>query len=135
MLAPGKNSQHHIVVNLLDHLLMPVARFCVRRSVRLQNIAVSLKRCLARAAAEQLKRDGLEVSASRISVMTGVHRKDLRDLLDDEELPLREHAIVRLLTLWQVDQRFITSGGRPGLRAFQMFLKCRKKFYAPSGST
>lgn len=99
---------------LLRNLLLPIARFCTGRSIRLQELTDALKRCLVEAAREQLIREGERPTAARLSVLTGVHRKDLKSFKTDPVgEPLRKHPIVRLLSLWTTDREFSDGAGHP----------------------
>jgi hypothetical protein len=99
---------------VLRNLLLPIARFCVGRSIRLQELTDAMKRCLVEAAREQLVREGERPTGARLSVLTGVHRKDLKSFeADTIGEPLRKHPIVRLLSLWTTDREFSDSTGRP----------------------
>lgn len=99
---------------VLRNLLLPIARFCVARSIRLQELTDAMKRCLVEAAREQLLREGERPTGARLSVLTGVHRKDLKAFEEDPiGEPLRKHPVVRLLSLWTSDKEFSDGAGNP----------------------
>jgi hypothetical protein len=84
------------------------------RSIRLQELTDTMKRCLVEVAREQLLREGLRPTGARLSVLTGVHRKDLKSFEGDPVgEPLRKHPIVRLLSLWTSDKEFSDGPGHP----------------------
>lgn len=99
---------------MLETLCLPLARLCIRRSWRLQSLVVALKRCLIQAAREELERTGVPVTAAKLSAMSGVHRKDLKQY-EAGDLPARlvEHPVVRLISIWRTDRRFCSSSGKP----------------------
>lgn len=101
----------------LEKLVLPIARWCVRRSIRLQDILQALKASLLVAAEEELLRSGNPVSDARLSAMTGVHRKDTRKRSSLSELPLVSHPTVRAVTLWQSVKPFVASNGNPRVLA------------------
>lgn len=78
----------------------------------------AFKVCLIEAAEEELKRQGRKVTAVRLSAMTGVHRKDLREhSVSGVPAPVLEHPVVRLMGRWQHHEDYIdpVSGGPRGL--------------------
>lgn len=99
---------------ILKRLLLPVARFCLRRSIKLQDIHFVFKEALLQAAQEELQKRGEAVSASRLSVMTGVHRKDVRTFTNDELVKTQpESTASRIVAQWRHDSRFTTKRGSP----------------------
>lgn len=104
----------------LRHLLLPVVRFCVRHSIKLHDIVEALKQLLLEAAAQQLEKDGIGATASRLSLMTGVHRKDINRLNPDSpETEKRADLITRIIGQWQSDRRFRTKAGAPRVLSFE----------------
>lgn len=97
----------------LTALLLPIARWCVRRSVRLQDILNPLKTSFLIAAEEELSKKGIAASDARLSAMTGVHRKDIKRRSELKEPPLVQHPVVRVVALWQTDPRFCNKRGVP----------------------
>lgn len=99
-----------VVLPCLSIVLRPIARFCLRHSLKLQDATEILKRVfLDEAEAELRRRDG-QVTASKLSVMTGVHRKDVARLSNNGgKGEWAEHVISRVIGQWQQDRRFITA--------------------------
>lgn len=94
---------------MLRYLLTPIARFCIQRGMRLPEVVEACKRCFVDAARETMSREGIPPTAAKISVMTGVHRKDIRTLMSetgDRASPLQKHPLVRLLSFWNTDPEF-----------------------------
>lgn len=101
-------------------LLKPVVRFCMRHAVRLQDCLELLKAAYIEVAREELLRANEKLNTSRMSVMTGVHRKDVDRLLgEDRELKLSSNIISRVLALWQFDKRFLGQQRQPRLLSFE----------------
>ena len=100
-------------------LLKPIARLCIRHSLKHQEIVEMLKGVLVQTAREELQlRQGEEQvpSISRISLATGVHRKDVTRL-ERTALEYRhpENVISKVMAQWQCDPRFTTKAGKPRL--------------------
>jgi len=95
-------------------MLRPIVRLCFRRSLQLNDVIGLLKEVFVEAAKEELKNSGETPSLSRLSVMTGVHRKDVTRLEragDVSRTP--DNLIARIMVQWQHDPRFSTKGGKP----------------------
>jgi hypothetical protein len=94
--------------------LRPLIRFCIKHSIKLQEFTELAKELFVDIAEEQLAKANSDASNSRISMMTGVHRRDvtrLRDstpkLDDSRDLP------ARILGQWQSHPDFVTKSGSP----------------------
>ena len=66
-------------------------------------------------ASEQINTSGDEVSVSRLSVLTGIDRREVKRIYELGEGPKRspESVVGRVITQWQHDTRFQTKSGRP----------------------
>jgi len=109
-----KNVSRPLKVSLLRIALVPVVRFCLRRSISLKMFIGVLKEVYVSEATKIISRDGAEVSASRLAIMTGVHRKDVSLIQEggfDDEARYND-LLTRILGQWQVDREF-SSKGRP----------------------
>ncbi|MCB0352586.1 MAG: hypothetical protein KDD64_03650 [Bdellovibrionales bacterium] len=107
-------SKNEIVSSGIRLLLRPVLRLCVRNSLKLQEIVEMVKLVLIQVAKEELSRKDQPVSESKLSVITGVHRKDVSRLEKaggDYKRP--DNQIAKVMTQWQCDQRFTTKAGKP----------------------
>lgn len=94
-------------------MLSPVITYCLRNSIKLQDVVESAKIAFIRCAEAELKRGSLDASVSRLSVMTGVHRRDVTRLFK-ENLPKEStNIITRVIGQWQEDKRFCSSSGKP----------------------
>jgi hypothetical protein len=97
-------------------LLEPFAALAIRRGVGLQLLIDSLKLALVRAAvATDAAQARKGLSDSRVSLMTGVHRKDLRRLREAGPAALGQGRSVasEVFTRWLSDPRWRTARGKP----------------------
>lgn len=101
-------------LRVLRILLRPLVKFCLRRAVRIQDIYRVLRKELLRSAREMIEEEGLEISVSRLSVMTGIPRK-LVAQIEDDPLDSRDRfdIMTRVISQWQLDPQFQDSAGRP----------------------
>lgn len=89
-------------------------RFCLRRSIKLQDILEMCKVVLVELAQAEAQQGSEAISASRISVMSGVHRRDVARLVKHKEVKNESSDVPsRVLGQWQSDKRFLTKGGAP----------------------
>lgn len=85
------SSDHHRLLHrAMRSILRPLARVAVARGLPLSAMNQILKDVLVDAAEAELKRRGEKPTQSRISVLSGVHRKDVRDF--QSRTPERESA-------------------------------------------
>lgn len=108
-------SQRQIFLQALEGLLRPLARFCLRRSLKLQEFIETAKTVFLQVAAEEIEREGAAVSTSRLSVITGLHRRDVMRLFRKQETKLSADTsiVARVIGQWQQDSRFSTRSGKP----------------------
>lgn len=108
------DSARAILLRCLTTVMLPVARFCLRRDIKLQDFVESAKFAFMEAAQEELRRLKQEANVTRLSVMTGIHRPDVRRLLKGRTQRKGPKAVpIRVLGQWQKDKRFKTAGGKP----------------------
>lgn len=89
------------MLSLLDALLASTARLLVARGVPFPEFAERMKAHYL--AAAQSLADGEKATDSRLSVMTGLQRRDVSRLKDAELKETRAHHLSRLIALWQND--------------------------------
>ncbi len=94
-------------------LLEPLAALAIARGVRLPALIDGLKLALVRAALAEADDPG--ASDSRLAVMTGVHRKDLRRIRTTgvTARPKGRSLAGQVFARWQADPRYLTTRGRP----------------------
>ena len=95
-------------------LLKPVAAFCLRHSVRLQDVVEALKEALVASARTELSKTGHKHTASRLSAMTGVYRSEVARLSrNSSSARQRAGIIVKVMGLWQTHADYLTKAGLP----------------------
>ena len=99
---------------LIKSLLKPVMKFCLRRSLKLQEIFEAAKMAMLEVAQEEEGRSKAPMSVSRLSIMTGIHRADVSRLRDNhsEKLP-QQNTITRVIGQWRLDKKFTNTRGTP----------------------
>lgn len=102
----------------LRRLLRPLARVLIRSGVTLPQAVDILKGVLVSAAEQDIERDGSTPTDSAISVLTGVHRKDVRQLrharhADDEDGRTRNSLLATVIARWMADEAYLDEDGSP----------------------
>lgn len=98
----------------LRAMLRPIVRLCLRSSLGIQTLVETAKEVFVELAAEEIRRSGERLTASRISVITGLHRRDVQRLLEGSAPKESQGALVaRVIGQWEQDPRFRTKGGAP----------------------
>lgn len=103
-----------ILVKALGKLLKPICRLCVRNSVKLLDVVEILKASFVEAASEEIRTQGQTLSGSKISIMSGVHRKDVvRIQSEGVSLKSDKNIIAKVMVRWQHDKKYRTKVGEP----------------------
>lgn len=100
-----------IKYSFLRMALVPIARFCLRHSLKLQDVQSVLKDVLVNESKILLENEAAEISDSKISLITGVHRKDVASLKSGAKADTpKADLMTKVLGQWQVDKEFSTNG-------------------------
>lgn len=97
-------------------LLLPLARWLVHNGVGYSSFAPALKPVFVAAARQELAGSGGKLTDSALSVLSGVHRRDIREMGGAGDLPARPKApsvASQLFTRWFADARLRDKADRP----------------------
>lgn len=101
------------VLQVLSYIVRPLAGFALRHGVKLQSFLKVLKQCYVWEAQRYLREQGEKSSKSRISAMTGVHRKEVSTFMESKGLEDDQQSVMRrIIGQWLTDERF-SENGRP----------------------
>jgi hypothetical protein len=92
--------------------MRPLALFCVRRGVKYREFVDIAKGVFLEAAEEEIAHSGYQRSTSKISVMTGIQRFEVKRLLEEHPDSGDRNLVVRVVGLWSNSSRFADSRGR-----------------------
>jgi hypothetical protein len=116
----GNQDSSSVLMSALTALLRPIAGLCLRHSLRIQEILECFKVALIAAAEDQLTRSGETITKSRLHVMTGIHRKDIDRLSDEERTTPKPLSLIpRIIGQWLGDKNFRASSGTPRTLSFE----------------
>jgi hypothetical protein len=113
----GKDPTHEALLRMLR----PMVSFCLRHSLVVQTFIEAVKQVYEEVAAEQLRKSGDKVNVSRLSVITGLHRRDVRRLLRPRLAQASTPSLIgRVIGQWEQDPRYATKRGKPRLLKHDM---------------
>lgn len=101
-------------LNKYLELFRPLIRLALKRSCKAQEIFAAIKRMLVEEATLLIESEGIDVSITKLSVLTGLQRPDImkiREVKQDREL-LATSIAARVIGQWLGDRRF-SSRGKP----------------------
>ena len=112
-------SKNETPLALLETLFVPIIRFCLRHSIQINQILEAAKTVFIRLSAEELESRAEKVTLSRLSVMTGIHRRDVVRIhrAGEKKHKVELNMITRFIGQWEQDRRFQTAQGRPRVLA------------------
>jgi hypothetical protein len=101
-------------------LLLPIARLMLKGGLGAGDLIRAAKRAYVRAAIAYVTPVGLRVNASRLSVITGMTRKEVTAIVNEiKGAPtagpgeIKEQRAFRVLRGWKLDPRFCDNKGEP----------------------
>ncbi len=102
----------------LERVLRPLVRLMLSQNLPIQEASSLLKQVYFDVANEELERSQRKRSDSRLSLMTGIHRKELKRLREHSDSAIAEppRSIslgAQLIARWTGDQRYLDAEGRP----------------------
>lgn len=105
---------------ILPIVAKPFVKLCVRNALRLGAVLEALKATYVEVAKEELELQGKPATASAVSAMTGLHRKDAARLLKDGTPRNKDYDLMtRVLGKWQGSSKYTTKSGQPRVLSAQ----------------
>ena len=105
------------LTNTLSAVLRPLVRLMLHRQFTYPQLASMLKGIFVEVAEEEFRNGQKRQSDSRIHLLTGVHRKDVKRLRETSEeaspLPTIISTGPQLIAQWLGDPDYVTPDGRP----------------------
>jgi len=97
----GQEPSH--LFQALRMLIRPLARFCFKHNIRIQEFEEVAKLSFLDVAEEEIQFKNESVSQSRLSVITGLHRRDVNRLYVQEAEPKLSHNLLtRVIGQWRL---------------------------------
>jgi hypothetical protein len=105
------------LVAALRRILRPLIRFLLSYGIRYQTFCDLAKSTYIQVAVEEFKLDNKAQTDSRISLLTGVHRRDVKRLRDESlaesSLPLQASMSAQVLAIWSGRTEYLDAEGSP----------------------
>lgn len=105
------------LVKAVKVLLKPLIRLLLEYGITFPYLSNLLKTVFVEVVNDEMQVDGKRQTLSRISVVSGVHRKDVKRILEEtetSEAPGRTVSLgARLFGLWLGDPRYLSEEGQP----------------------
>ncbi|MBX2848391.1 MAG: hypothetical protein KTR16_08725 [Acidiferrobacterales bacterium] len=107
-----------LISKALNKVLTPLVRLIMRQGITFPELSEWLKQAYVKEAQKALEEQGEKVTLSRISLASGVHRKDVKRLLEASPEPQankieKVSLTSRLISLWVGDSTFLDEQGEP----------------------
>lgn len=100
--------------------MRPLLEFCLRWSLTVQDLIESAKIVFIEVAEREIRRQGKEPNVSRLSVMTGLRRREVMRIWRDREEKTNSFGyITRVIGMWQGGSRFATKSGKARVLSFE----------------
>ncbi|MDD2834378.1 MAG: DUF6502 family protein [Methylotenera sp.] len=113
----SNNSTQQRVHTAIHRVLKPLIRLALAQSVNFPMLLETLKSVFVQVAEEDFKLTNREQTDSRISLLTGLHRKDVHRLRNTLEQPLAQSNVAtlgsQLVGLWISHADFVGADGKP----------------------
>ena len=111
------NQPSPALISAVTRVLRPFVRFLLARGITLPFVTQLLKQLYVEVAERDFALEDKPQTDSRISMLTGVHRKDVRRLRDQEaiagETPNAVSLGAQVINNWLTERRYLDKGGRP----------------------
>ncbi len=113
-LAASEKKQS-IIHNTLRRVLRPLVRLMLSQGINYTMVLEDLKSVFVSVAEDEFKLDGKPQTNSRITLLTGVHRKDVQRIRNEKgELAETPHSIgAQVVGLWLGRDKYLDDFGKP----------------------
>ncbi len=106
--------QREIIGNVLEVILRPVVKLCLRYSIKIKDLGEILKKVFVQVAVDELTKSGQEISVSRVNVMTGVHRAEAARTMAGKPPSTRTvDVITKVIGQWRGNKKYLSASGSP----------------------
>lgn len=108
------SEKHEYARKCLRLMLRSVIRYSLRSAIHVQDVLEAVKVVFVDEAQRSLQDEQEPVTVSRISAMSGIHRREVGRILERGEVIEDTLGLInRVIGMWQTDKRFLTSAGNP----------------------
>lgn len=109
-----------VIFSFMRQAFRPFAVLCLRFGIRHREVSEILKASFLDAARDELKANDLLVNTSKLSVMTGLQRKDILKIESSGSGERRAaNLLLNVIGAWRVDRKFCEKKGCPRDLAYE----------------
>lgn len=102
----------NIFSKLLSGLLKPAVRLALKNGMKFQEINECLKLASIECAKEELKKLSEEENISKVSVITGLQRRDVKRLISNDESKPQVDVMTRVIGHWANNDKYKNEEGK-----------------------
>lgn len=110
------NEPSPALIKAVKNILYPFVRLLMRTGISFPQLSEILKEVYIDVADKQFRLDNKNQTQTRLSFLTGIHRKDVKRLQNsqrDTQEPENISVGVKLVSLWIKEPRFLDDAGKP----------------------
>lgn len=113
-----------VIIEALYRMLRPLVRILLRQGVSCGTLTDLVRRVYVDVAEEDFKVNGRKMSTSRISVLTGLNRKEVSRIqslppIEESDFDERYNRAARVISGWMRDRDFLDTKGDPAVLAYE----------------
>lgn len=104
------------IISALEYCLKPIARLCIHFGIDHRNLSEMMKAAFVSVANDEFKVNGKSQTDSRIALLTGVHRKDVRRLLGrapQKSVTHQQGLVASFIAQWLSTPELVNEHGQP----------------------
>lgn len=109
----AKPENDSVLDRIVRRLLQPVARFALKRGFSFQQFIACARLVFVDAAQKELELASEKVNVSRVSVLTGLSRREVQRIFENAPLPSDQQGslIARILGQWEYHKKYSNRNG------------------------
>lgn len=112
-----RNMNKYLTRSTIKHLLKQLAPLVLNSGRNLSDMEELLKQALVECASEMLESQGNKITQSQLSLMSGVHRKDVKRLINNDSTSEEEKTTLsirdKVISYWLGDERYLDKNKNP----------------------
>ena len=108
-------NRQSLLLSTLRHVLKPFVRLLLAHGITYTVLLEELKRIFVQVADEEFVINGKRQTDSRITLITGVHRKDVHRIREDKEIEITPKSSLgaQIIAQWTGNPDFLDADGQP----------------------
>lgn len=109
-----------VMLEAVRLLCKPLASFCIRHAVKIQEFSEIFKQVFVNEAISSLNSSKIEPNVSKVAAVTGLQRRDVMRLLQADvkkSVPASLHR--KIIGQWLSDKKFSNLSGKPKILSFE----------------